>query len=269
MRKLALASLILLAATPAVEAAPAGLAAHRAVYDLSLKDANESSGIAGMVGRMVYEFNGSACEGYSVSFRFVTEIDNGENSRVTDQQTTTFEDIRRGTFNFVTRSFVNQDLDFEVRGSALADPERISVALELPKKQHLDFDRALFPTEHMIKVIEQAKSGKQFYEARIYDGSDNGDATMVTTTILGAQQTSDAGDPDAGAAGELADDVFWPATISYFNDNGNGDGLPVYTIAFKLYENGVTRDLTMDYGDFVLNGRLARLEFLEVPACGE
>ena len=52
-------------ATPAT-----GLAPHRAVYDLKLKDATERSGIAGMYGRMVYEFNGSPCDGYTVSFRF-------------------------------------------------------------------------------------------------------------------------------------------------------------------------------------------------------
>lgn len=39
------------------------LVPHRAVYDLELKDASDRSGIAGMYGRMVYEFNGSACEG--------------------------------------------------------------------------------------------------------------------------------------------------------------------------------------------------------------
>ena len=41
---------------------------------------------------MVYEFNGSPCEGYTVQFRFVTKVDTSENSRVTDQQTTTFEE---------------------------------------------------------------------------------------------------------------------------------------------------------------------------------
>jgi hypothetical protein len=34
-------------------------------------------------------------------------------------------------------------------------------------------------------------------------------------------------------------------------------------MSFKLYENGITRDLTMDYGDFVLTGRLAKLELLD------
>jgi len=38
-------------------------------------------------------------------------------------------------------------------------------------------------------------------------------------------------------------------------------------MAFKLYENGVTRDLTMDYGDFVLSGKLAKLEVFNSEEC--
>ena len=33
------------------------------------------------------------------------------------------------------------------------------------------------------------------------------------------------------------------------------------------YENGVTRDLTMDYGDFVLSGKLADLEVFTAEEC--
>lgn len=68
------------------------LIAHRAVYDLELKDATDRSGIEGMTGRMVYEFTGSACQGYKTDFRFVTQINTGDAVRMTDQQTTTFED---------------------------------------------------------------------------------------------------------------------------------------------------------------------------------
>ena len=84
------------------------LAPHRAVYDLALDKASDRSGITGLAGRMVYEFNGSPCEGYTVKFRFVTQIDTSENSRLTDQQTTTFEDGDGKSFNFVTRTFVDQ-----------------------------------------------------------------------------------------------------------------------------------------------------------------
>ena len=75
------------------------LHAHRAVYDLTLDKASDRSGITGITGRMVYEFNGSACEGYTVKFRFVTQIDTSDTTRLTDQQTTTFEDAEGKTFS--------------------------------------------------------------------------------------------------------------------------------------------------------------------------
>src|SRR5690606_38468814 len=91
---------------------------HRAVYDLSLDKASDRSGITGISGRMVYEFNGSACDGYTVNFRFVTQIATTDSTRLTDQQTTTYEDAGGKTFSFVTKSFVDQALDKEVKGTA-------------------------------------------------------------------------------------------------------------------------------------------------------
>ena len=35
--------------------------------------------------------------------------------------------------------------------------------------------------------------------------------------------------------------------------------MPEYRIAFKLHENGLTRDLLMDYGDFSMTGKLVDL----------
>ncbi len=57
----ACAALTGLAAASANAAAAGALAPHRAIYDIELKEASERSGIEGMRGRMVYEFNGSEC----------------------------------------------------------------------------------------------------------------------------------------------------------------------------------------------------------------
>ena len=54
-------------------------------------------------------------------------------------------------------------------------------------------------------------------------------------------------------------------TISYFRRPS--DQTPVYTISFELYENGVSRALKLDYGDFALKGELASLELLPYSAC--
>jgi hypothetical protein len=246
------------------------LVPHRAVYDLELKDASERSGISGMYGRMVYEFNGSACEGYTVSFRFVTKVDTGEEVRLTDQQTTTYEDLKNGNFRFLTRSFTDEKLDKEVRGSAHEEAEGVKVDLTSPDRREVDLAQSLFPTEHMLEVIDHAKKGERMFESRIFDGSDSGDKTLITTTMVGKLQqpaASDSETGDAGKAGAMASQPYWPVTVSYFNDDQSGDALPIYRMEFKLYENGITRDLTMDYGDFVLSGKLADLEMFKQGEC--
>ncbi|QRM55545.1 cell envelope integrity EipB family protein [Sinorhizobium sp. BG8] len=254
-------------ATSAYAAPAIGLAPHRAVYDLQLKNATERSGIAGMYGRMVYEFNGSPCEGYTVSFRFVTQVNTGEDTRLTDQQTTTYEDLKNRNFRFLTRSFTDQKLDKEVRGSAHDVSKGVSVALTAPDTKNFELAESRFPTEHMIEVIDRARKGDKFFEARIFDGSDSGDKTLMTTTVLGKREMPRAGDVDADKAGTFSKQAFWPVTIAYYNDSKDGDALPVYRMSFKLYENGITRDLTMDYGEFVLSGKLAKLELFKADEC--
>ncbi|MBB4169581.1 cell envelope integrity EipB family protein [Rhizobium sp. BK538] len=261
---LASASTTVYAAAPATSAAIAtGLVAHRAVYDLELKDASERSGISGMSGRMVYEFDGNYCTGFTTNFRFVTQIDTGDAVRVSDQQTKTFENVKDRRFTFDTKSFTDDQLDKEVNGAAQDQAEGVKVALTQPTSKELQLAASRFPTEHMLDVIRNAKAGKRLFEARVFDGSDDGDKALVTTTVVGKQVAPAADEADAGNAGAFAKAAFWPVTISYFNENTKTDALPVYRMSFKLYENGITRDLTMDYGDFVLSGRLAKLELLD------
>ncbi len=244
------------------------LVPHRAVYDLQLSDASERSGIDGMNGRMVYEFTGSACTGFTTNFRFVTRINTGAESRLTDQQTTTFEDINKDEFRFETKSFTDEQLDKEVSGSASEADAKVIVEIERPDPREVELVASAFPTEHMIEVIKNARAGKRFFETRIFDGSENGDQSMITNTVIGPQETPEkAGAGDAENAGKFASAAYWPVTIAYFSEGTAGDATPVYSMSFKLYDNGITRDITMDYGDFVLTGSLAGLEILDKPVC--
>jgi len=63
----------------------------------------------------------------------------------------------------------------------------------------------------------------------------------------------------AKAAGEPSDDAFWPVFDAYFEGRCERvTGLPPSTPSpsspFLIGKRAVTRDLTMDYGDFVLQG---------------
>ncbi|MCV0396465.1 MAG: cell envelope integrity EipB family protein [Rhizobiaceae bacterium] len=263
-----LAAAMLAAPVPAL-AAGTMLAPHRAVYDLDLDRSSDRSGITGISGRMVYEFDGSECDGYTVTFRFVTRIDTDEQSRVTDQQTTTYEDGKGKSFDFVTKSFVDQTLDKEVRGRAELDDGTTRVRLEKPAAETLELDATQFPTQHLTELIEKAQAGETFYETTLFDGSEDANEVMLTTVIIGREDRTDKADPEFGAVAK--EEPFWPVSIAYFDgpdDDQAGEETPVYHISFKLHENGVTRDLVMDYGDFAMTGRLVDLEMLPAPkAC--
>lgn len=242
------------------------LAPHRAVYDLALESASDRSGISGISGRMVYEFNGSVCEGYTVTFRFVTQIETSELSRLTDQQTTTFEDAEGKSFSFVTKSFVDQNLDKEVRGTATIENNATNVELEKPEEEELALAPTQFPTQHLLELIEKAERGESFYETTLFDGSEDADRVLTTTVIVGKQESAATNDPEAPVMGPLRPDKFWPVNIAYFDGNeGGGEELPVYQISFKLHDNGITRDLVMDYGEFAMTGKLVDLALFETP----
>ena len=78
---------------------------------------------------------------------------------------------------------------------------------------------------------------------------------------------SEAGKLEAAAnEKKLAELPSWPVSIGYF-EPATGDLTPSYQIDFRLYENGVSRELLIDYGDFSIHGRLTSLEYLKAKAC--
>ena len=253
------------------------LAQHRAVYDLSLIKATDKSGITGLTGRMVYEFKGSACEGYTVTFRFVTRIQTEDNTRLTDQQTSTFEDAAGKTFRFDTKSFVDETLSKEVSGTATHDAKGLTlVKLEKPAPSSLSLPAAEFPTQQLVDMLGRAEKGDHFYTVNLFDGSDTADRVMATTVVIGKQAALSKDDPEKPALTAVKLDKptkldqFWPVTVAYFDTTKEakkeGEEIPTYRISFKLLDNGITRDLTMDYGDFSMKGKLVNLTLLKPKA---
>ena len=147
-------------------------------------------------GRMVYEFNGSPCEGYTVTFRFVTKIETDETTRLTDQQSATFEEGDGKGFRFVTKSYVNSALDKELDGKAELTAKETNVRITKPAGDEIELPVTQFPTQHLLELLQRAESGETFYETTLFDGSDNADQVMTTTVIIGktsAPQTNDRG----------------------------------------------------------------------------
>ena len=105
----------------------------------------------------------------------------------------------------------------------------------------------------MLEVIKNAKDGNRFFEARVFDGSEDGDKSLLTTTVVGKQQDPQKDDADAAKAGEFSKTAFLACDHCLFQrEQPRAIRRPSTACRSSSIENGITRDLTMDYGDFVL-----------------
>ena len=248
------------------------LVAHRAIYEMTLDDARSASGITGIDGRMVFEFTGSECDGYSLNMRMVTQMtDTQGQTNLTDLRSSTWEQGDGQKFRFQSAQYLNDKLGDVTMGRAVRETpkEAVKVKLSQPSAAELDLSGPLlFPTQHSFALIAAARTGQGLFQARVYDGSEKGQKVYDTTAFIGTE-VQPGSDPkleqvakDKGL-GELAS---WPVSIGYFEAKG-GDLTPSYQIDFRLYENGVSRDLLIDYGDFSIHGTLTSLEYLKATEC--
>ena len=182
---------VALAAAGAAPAAPAPdkvfLAPHRAVYDLKLSKSHGGRSIEAVRGRILYDFSGNACDGYELQFRQVSELDSGEGkSAVSDLRSTTWEDAAAKKFRFNSENLLNEHQTDAVDGHAERDAAAVSVSLSKPKeKTFTEPVNAVFPTEHMRRIIIAAREGKSILEFPVYDGSESGEKLYNTLTVIG------------------------------------------------------------------------------------
>lgn len=258
-----------LAESPATKAMP--LASHRAIYAVSLLKSTGNKSPTAAQGRVSYEFSGSACDGYSQVFRQITELQPAEGAtRLSDTRSATFEDGNGTSFNFDVKTSVDRGDPDVVDGHAdRRHGDLLAIRLSKPNVQTVDVDNeVLFPTAHLRRIIAAAKAGQQIFQAKVFDGSDNGKKVYDTTAVIGRPLQSPADDRGAARVAVMDQMTRWPVTISYFESNKK-DGDPDYTLGFELYENGVSRALRFNYGDFVLAGDLKTLELMPAKTCAQ
>jgi hypothetical protein len=268
--------LVLLSAAPAAALAASdavSLAPHRAVYEMSLGETRSGTSLGGINGRMVYEFTGSACEGYTLNMRLVTRLtDRSGQATVTDLRSSTWEQADGKQFRFNSSQYLDEKTSETTSGSVhRAEDGSVTLKLRKPVRVEREMPRdVVFPTQHSHTVLEAAAQGRKLVQAVVFDGSEKAEKIYETTAFIGQKNAPGEGDARDGRVAN--DEVLetlpsWPITISYFDQSSKGDTTPAYELSFRLYANGVSRDLVIDYGDFVLHGALESLEFLSVPPC--
>jgi hypothetical protein len=271
-------ALALMAACISTPAAAAGddilLAPHRAVYEMTLATTRGGSGVTAVSGRLVYELTGSACEGYTQNMRFVTQMTNqGGTSIITDLRSSSWEEGTGRRFRFNSSQLRNDKPTEATAGDAARanTADDIKVELTKPAKKGLSLSaRVYFPVQHSIALLQAAKAGKRSFRADLYDGSEKGEKVYDTVSMIGRLRRSGTNQqlPRVKNVEVLDGLEAWPVSIGYFEPNSdNTDALPVYELTFLFFENGVSRRMFIDYGEFAMRGELKEITFHAPSKC--
>jgi len=244
------------------------LAPHRAVYDLTMIRSSGNNAPVSARGRIVFDFNGSACEGYAVQFRQVTEMQASEGEAfVSDMRSATFESADHRTFDFKIDTSNNGRTSESIDGRAIRSRDGVlALTLRQPKPTKLDLARdVVFPTEQIFRILNAARAGQRTAAMDVFDGSDNGQKIYATMAVIGNELKSPPTE-DAARIEAMNGVRRWPVVVSFF-DVAKAAETPSYTLGFDLYENGISGALRLDYGNFVMKGEMTTLEVSQARPC--
>src|ERR1700709_1225662 len=172
---------------PASAAAGGPFLSHQALYELSLVKSRGSNAINNARGRILYNFSGSSCEGYTSEFRQVSELDSGEGKlTLSDLRSSSWEDAAGKSYRFKIDTRMNDTDASPVDGVADRVGDHITVKLKHTAAKTFDLDgNVVFPTEQIQHIIAAARAGKSVLELTVYDGSANGEKVYNTLSVIG------------------------------------------------------------------------------------
>jgi len=268
--KIGFAFFILVASQYTSSFAGVNLSPHRAIYDLKLKEAHKRSGIKDLTGRMAIEITGSNCEGWSVNFRMVNDftLSRGR-QRLVDSRSTSWEAGDGEKMSFYEHEFIDNRPQPTTRLKASSKNHK--VLQTLPKKLEFTIpEQAIFPVTHQKRLIEKARNGDLRDKSIVYDGADH-DNIYQAITFIGKKHVDENKSRNLKGNGEkalLKGTVYWPVTVSYYSlKDKNQQDTPSQQIGFSMYDNGIAGDLTIDYGDFSMSGKLIHIDKLNQSKC--
>ncbi|MDE2240165.1 MAG: DUF1849 family protein [Rhodospirillales bacterium] len=257
MKLSAIALLAALAPMPALAdiSLASQLTGQRAVYNLVLSKLRTHD-ITGATGQMSFNVV-DGCTGWATSQHMtliVRNVDGSLTKSVSDYVTWESKDGK--TFSF-SLSESDNDAKTVIDDAGIAThtgPDNAGVIkYTTPANMQLKMPAGtLFPMQHTEALLAAGRAGKTFISPLLFDGTTTDGAQATFVTVLGHHGPGKSK---------------WPALDKYastdvdiaFFKRKNDDETPDFRTSMKYYENGVATGLVLDFGDFVMTGKLSAL----------
>jgi len=263
-----LVAVLLLAFAAAGGAGAVEIAPHRALYSMTLGTAKPNSGVVAARGSMVFEW-GETCDGWTVEQRYKLRMHYAEDTDVEiTSNFVTWESKDGLRYRFYQRKLKDGELEEETRGEAQLAGKGKGGKVDFTKPNASALDLApgvIFPTAHTLLLIERAKAGEQFVAKPVFDGASEENAADVSAVIGGAQ-SAEAGAAEETIKNPLLTRPSWRVRLAFFPPDASADK-PEYELGMRLLDNGVSRDMVLDYSEFAIKAKLDEIEALPKPNC--
>jgi hypothetical protein len=263
--RFAVASTLVIVLGAAGAAHAVELQPYRAGYELRLESASQGSGIVDLSGRMALEW-ADACEGYTLTQRMGFRLNRADSNQVqSDVFVSTWESRDGMSFRYAMRTTLNGVVTEEYQGRATLDPGDRSGKAVFTKPEGLTVGLppgTRFPTDHAKDLVEGAVAGDRRVARKVFEGT-AGETVYNAVAFVGAALAPDTGSPRRKALEGLQ---AWRVDIAYFALE-KADDLPEYEVGLRLFDNGISDEVELNYGDFVVGAELTELELLPPSGC--
>jgi hypothetical protein len=235
-----------------------GLTGQHALYDLTLSKVRTHD-LTGAAGQMSFNVV-DGCTGWATTQHmtlFIRNVDGSLTKSVSDYITWETKDGK--TLTFTLRESDNdgkEQIDDAGTATHTGSNGAGIIAYTTPADTTLSMPPGtLFPMAHTEALLEAGREGKKFIAPPLFDGT-TADGTQATfVAVLGHH------DAEKNAFAALSAIPSSDVDIAFY-ERKNDDENPDFRTQMHYFENGVATNLVMDFGDFVMTGKL---ESLTIP----
>ncbi len=261
-------------AAPLDPARDRGLVPHKALYDIKLVSVHNGSQVLNIGGQMYYQWKPS-CDAWITDHRFSLSYEYADAPPMQiASDFTTYESFDGKTFDFSSRRRRDGELFQELRGKAKLDQDiNGTKAGEVVFRDPPDLKFTLepgtyLPMMHTLALLDAAKSGKKFFTATVFDGSDDEGPVSVNAFIGREIKASGNFQKAASLDDNLLNTPSWKVRMAFFPENAQEEKSD-YEMTMTLHNNGIISDMQIEYDDFAVRQKITAIESVAADECGK
>lgn len=242
---------------------------HRAIYNIKMVKRHGSAQVQNISGQMTYEWKRD-CDAWVTNhhFKLAYEYPGAPVLNIVSDFST-YEPFDGQSLNFTSRRAREGDLYQELRGNASLGPDGAGKALyTVPAELKFNLSKGtLFPMMHTLALLDSIDTGKRFFHAIVFDGSDDEGPVEINAVASSRVNTPAGVSSSSNIDASLLKSPAWNVRLAFFPAQAT-EAMSDYEMNAVIHRNGIISDMRVDYKDFSVTQKLVALERLKNTVCG-